>query len=85
MIEDYGELHAEFSESQRLEAARIAFLERDRGEEAARVFAIQTLRSYRRAVVHRAPPAGERRFRVGLLASYCYLKRYARSRRAGGG
>lgn len=79
MAETIAELHAEFAESQRLEAARIAFLERDRGEEAARAFAIQTLRSYRRAVVHRAPPAGEQRFRLRLLASYCYLKRYVRS------
>ncbi|MCO6441819.1 MAG: hypothetical protein J5I81_12220 [Nitrococcus mobilis] len=79
MAEAASERQAEFAESQRLEAARIAFLERDRGKEAARVFAIQTLRSYRRAVVHRAPPAGEQRFRLRLLASYRYLKRYVRS------
>lgn len=79
MIEARDDLHAEISESQRLEAARIALLERERGKEAARAFAMQTLRSYRRAVIHRAPPAGEWRFQLRLLASYCYLKRYLRS------
>lgn len=79
MTEIIDERRAEFTESQRLEAVRIAFLEQHRGKEAARAFAIQTLGSYRRAVVHRAPPAGERRFRLRLLASYCYLKRYVRA------
>lgn len=73
---EVGERQTEFWESQRLEAARIAFLERHRGEEAAHAFATQTLRSYRRAVVYQAPPAGDQGFRLRLLASYCYLKRY---------
>jgi len=65
-----------FTESQRLEAARIAFLERTRGHEEAVVFAQQTLTGYRRAVVTRSPPAGDAGFRLALMGSYCYLKRY---------
>lgn len=65
-----------FSESQQLEAARIAFLERTRGRDEALAFAKQTLIGYRRAVATRSPPAGEAAFRLALMGSYCYLKRY---------
>ncbi|EAR21178.1 hypothetical protein [Nitrococcus mobilis] len=41
---------------ERLEVVRLAFLERNWGEEAARAFAARTSRSYRRAVVHHARP-----------------------------
>lgn len=63
-------------DSERQEAERVAFLEETRGEADARAFAEQTLRVYRRAVVQRAAPAGEKVFRLRLLGSYCYLKRY---------
>jgi hypothetical protein len=69
---------AELRRSERLEAERIAFLERTRSREAARAFAEQTLRNYRRAVVHRAPPAGSATFRLRLIGSCCYFKRYLR-------
>ncbi|MDN3519454.1 hypothetical protein QWY84_17750 [Aquisalimonas lutea] len=62
--------------SERQEADRIAFVEQAHGTAHARVFAEQTLRLYRRAVVQRAAPAGEKTFRLRLLGSYCYLKRY---------
>lgn len=58
------------------EAERIRFLERERGAEAAAEFARQTRAAYRRAVVMRSPPAGEATFRLRLIASYCYFKRY---------
>lgn len=70
-------------ESETQEAKRIAFLEQTRGAADARAFAEQTLHLYRRAVVQGAAPAGEKIFRLRLLGSYCYLKRYlARQRRS---
>lgn len=68
-----------FHESERQEETRIRFLESERSHEAALAFARQTLGLYRRAVVTRTPPAGERIFRLRLVGSYCYLKRYLRS------
>jgi hypothetical protein len=63
-------------ESTRLEAARIRFLQQHRGDAAALAFARQTCRSYRHAVLTRTAPAGEEAFRLRLVASYRYLKRY---------
>lgn len=68
-----------FHDSERREETRIHFLESERGRDEAVAFARQTLRLYRRAVVHRAPPAGEAAFRLRLMGSYCYLKRYLQS------
>ncbi len=65
-----------FHESARHEEARIRFVESQRGHDEAVAFARQTLRLYRRAVVTETPPAGERAFRLRLMGSYCYLKRY---------
>lgn len=65
-----------FHASARDEEARIRFLESQRGHDEAVAFARQTLRLYRRAVVTATPPAGERAFRLRLMGSYCYLKRY---------
>lgn len=65
-----------FRDSQALEAERLRFLETTRGAEDALAFARQTCLGYRRAVVARAAPAGDPVFRLRLLASYCYLKRY---------
>lgn len=62
--------------SSELEATRIAFLETSRGRDAALEFARQTRNSYRRAVVTHTAPAGDRIFRLRLIGSYCYLKRY---------
>lgn len=67
---------AEAAESQRLEAARLRLLEASRSREAAFAFARQTAASYRRAVVNRSAPAGDAVFRLRLIASYCYLRRY---------
>lgn len=69
-------LREDFEASRALEADRIGRLARERGEEAARQFARQTLSGYRRAVVSRSAPAGDPAFRLRLIASYCYLKRY---------
>lgn len=63
-------------ESERLEAERLRFLETTRGPAEALAFARQTRTGYRRAVLARAAPAGDADFRLRLLASYCYLKRY---------
>lgn len=68
-----------FADSVAYEAARIRFLERNRGCESALAFASQTRAIYRRAVVQRTAPAGEAVFRLRLVASYCYLKRYLHS------
>jgi hypothetical protein len=65
-------------EGREQEVARLAFLERHAGRKAACAFAWQTLRIYRRAVVGRAAPAGEKIYRLRLLGSYCYLRRYVR-------
>lgn len=65
-----------FAESLHHEAARIRFLERSRGRESAVAFAGQTRAIYRRAVVGRFAPAADAVFRLRLMASYCYLKRY---------
>ena len=62
------------------EAERIHFLEETRDVEEARVFAARTLDLYRRAVVKRSAPAGGRVFRLRLLGSYCYLKRYIKGK-----
>lgn len=70
---------AELRQSERREAERIDYLERTRGVEAARAFAAQTLRSYRRAVVHRAPPACSAMFRLRMIGSCRYLRRYLRT------
>ncbi|MCO4321599.1 hypothetical protein [Aliidiomarina quisquiliarum] len=66
----------EFKASQNLEQERLEFLENERGKDAALSFAEQTRRTYRRAILSRSPPAGDAVFRLRLLASYCYLKRY---------
>jgi len=63
-------------QSEQLEAARIRFLETSRGRAAALAFARQTRNSYRHAVLTRTAPAGEESFRLRLIASYRYLKRY---------
>lgn len=68
-----------FQQSQQLENDRIRFLETTRGSGEALAFARQTCTGYRRAVVSRSPPAGDALFRLRLLASYCYLKRYLNS------
>lgn len=68
-----------YQQSEQLEAMRISFLETSRGQEAALAFARQTRKSYRRAVVTRTAPAGDSVFRIRLIASYCYLKRYINS------
>lgn len=65
-----------YRQSERLEEARMRFMETDRGQAAALAFARQTRDSYRRAVVARTAPAGDAIFRLRLIASYCYLKRY---------
>ena len=65
-----------YQKSELLEAARVRFLEVNRGHEAALAFAHQTRNSYRHAVLTRTAPAGDPVFRLRLLASYCYLKRY---------
>jgi len=70
-------------ESMAIEARRIDFLERTRGLGEARAFAERTRRSYRRAVLGRTAPAGEVVYRLRLLGSYCYLKRYLAHRRTG--
>lgn len=67
--------------SQELEAQRIRFLETTRSRDQALAFARQTRTAYRRAVLGRSPPAGDALFRLRLLASYCYLKRYLVSTR----
>lgn len=67
-----------FAESLHHEAARMRFLECNRGPESALVFARQTRAIYRRAVVQRSAPAADAVFRLRLVASYCYLKRYLR-------
>lgn len=64
------------AESMRREANRIRFLERTRGEAEARLFARRTCSGYRRAVLGRSAPAGETVYRLRLMGSYCYLKRY---------
>ncbi|WP_440997788.1 hypothetical protein [Arhodomonas sp. SL1] len=58
------------------ERDRLRFLEATRGRAAAREFAARTMSGYRRAVVRRSAPAGERLFRLRLTGSYCYLKQY---------
>lgn len=65
-----------FAESLHQEAARIRFLECSRGPESALAFAERTRSIYRRAVVKRSAPAANAVFRLRLMASYCYLKRY---------
>lgn len=72
-----------YRQSEELEAARMGFMEKTRGHEAAQAFARQTRDSYRRAVVTRTPPAGDSVFRIRLIASYCYLKRYMASAEEG--
>lgn len=64
------------AESMRREADRIRFLERTRGRAEAQLFARRTCGSYRRAVLGRSAPAGETIYRLRLMGSYCYLKRY---------
>jgi len=61
------------------ESRRIHFLELNRGAAAAREFAARTCAGYRRAVLRRSAPAGEVGYRLRLLGSYCYLKRYLAS------
>jgi len=68
----------EFRNSEQAEASRVRFLESSRGHDAAVRFARQTLAIYRTAVVHRSPPAGEARYRLRLMGSYCFLKQYLR-------
>ncbi|HEX5512784.1 MAG TPA: hypothetical protein VFY81_00140 [Gammaproteobacteria bacterium] len=63
-------------QSEQLEAARIRFLETSRGRTAALAFAQQTRNSYRHAVLTRTAPAGEEIFRLRLIGSYRYLRRY---------
>ncbi|MBA1147897.1 hypothetical protein H0Z60_12665 [Ectothiorhodospiraceae bacterium WFHF3C12] len=63
-------------ESMACESRRIRFLERSRGTAAAREFAMRTRTGYRSAVLRRSAPAAEVVFRLRLLGSYCYLKRY---------
>lgn len=72
----HAEHVAAFHESERQEEARIRFLESEQGRDAAVRFARQTLRTYRRAVVTRTPPATEPSYRLRFMGSYCYLKRY---------
>ncbi len=71
-----------FQTGQQEEAARIAFLERERGREEAAAFARRTGAAYRRAVVSHSPPAGDAAFRLRLMASYCYFKAYLAGRTA---
>lgn len=66
-------------ESMACESKRIRFLERSRGAAAAREFAVRTCAGYRRAVLRRSAPAGELGYRLRLLGSYCYFKRYLAS------
>lgn len=66
----------EFKQSQALEAERIDFLCRERGADAAQDFARQTRSAYRRSVLSRSAPAGDPIFRLRLIASYCYFKRF---------
>lgn len=73
------EIRELIAQSMQLERDRIAFLERTRGAEAAHTFARCTRSGYRRAVVRRSAPALETVFRLRLIGSYCYLKRYLAS------
>lgn len=66
-------------ESMACESNRIHYLELHRGAAAAREFAARTRSGYRRAVLRRSAPAGEPGYRLRLLGSYCYLKRYLAS------
>jgi hypothetical protein len=76
MTEMDKNIEQSYRQSEQLEAARMSFMETDRGHAAALAFARQTRNSYRRAVVTRTAPAGDSVFRLRLIASYCYLKRY---------
>ena len=73
-----------FHESADREADRIRRLDSERGRAAAAEFARQTLHSYRRAVVRRTAPAAEPVYRLRLMGSYCYLKRWLASLDADG-
>ena len=78
-----AEDRAAFHDRAQREAARIRMLDAERGRAAAVEFARQTLRSYRRAVVSRTAPAAEPAYRLRLMGSYCYLKRWLASLDAG--
>ena len=79
-----AEDRAAFDESADREATRIRMLDAERGRAAAVDFARQTLRSYRRAVVLRTAPAAEPVYRLRLMGSYCYLKRWLASQEGRG-
>lgn len=72
-----------FHQALEQEGERIRFLEHERGVEGAVAFARSTGHAYRRAVVSHSPPAGDAIFRLRLMASYCYFKRYLAGRTPG--